>query len=177
MDIRIQDRIKEIRKIKASELTPHSRNWRVHPKMQEKAMRGVLSDIGAADVLKAYYAEDGNLTLLDGHLRREVAPDFEWTVAILDFNEAEATEYLLTYDPLSAMAEADKEKLDGLLREMQTGDSAVQEMLAEMASKAGLYFDIEPPDFDPVGEDEQGRLDQKKPVICPECGHEFVPES
>ena len=31
------------------------------------------------------------------------------------------------------------------------------------------------PDFMPVGEDEQPRLDQKKPVICPECGHEFEP--
>jgi DNA modification methylase len=149
MDIRIQDRIKEIRKIKASELTPHSRNWRLHPKMQEKAMRGVLSDIGAADVLKAYYAEDGKLTLLDGHLRREVAPDFEWTVAILDFNEAEATEYLLTYDPLSAMAEADKEKMDALLRDISTDNQAVQEMLAEMAEKAGLYFGKEEPPEDP----------------------------
>jgi len=32
------------------------------------------------------------------------------------------------------------------------------------------------PDFQPVGEDEQGRLDQKKPVTCPECGHEFIPK-
>ena len=30
------------------------------------------------------------------------------------------------------------------------------------------------PDFQPVGEDEQGRLDQKSPVKCPECGHEFT---
>jgi len=30
------------------------------------------------------------------------------------------------------------------------------------------------PDFQPVGVEEQGRLDQKKPVICPECGHEFT---
>jgi ParB family chromosome partitioning protein len=29
------------------------------------------------------------------------------------------------------------------------------------------------PDFAPVGEDEQGRLDQKKPVTCPSCGHDF----
>ena len=29
------------------------------------------------------------------------------------------------------------------------------------------------PDFQPVGVDEQPRLDQKKPVMCPECGHEF----
>lgn len=34
----------------------------------------------------------------------------------------------------------------------------------------------ETPDFQPVGIDEQGRLDQKKPVTCPECGHEFIPK-
>jgi hypothetical protein len=33
------------------------------------------------------------------------------------------------------------------------------------------------PNFQPVDESEQPRIDQKKPVICPECGHEFVPKS
>jgi hypothetical protein len=30
-------------------------------------------------------------------------------------------------------------------------------------------------DFTPGNVDEQGRLDKKNPVTCPECGHEFVP--
>lgn len=30
-------------------------------------------------------------------------------------------------------------------------------------------------DFGPVNVDEQGRLDKKNPITCPECGHEFVP--
>lgn len=29
------------------------------------------------------------------------------------------------------------------------------------------------PDFDPVPMDEQPRLDEKTPVTCPKCGHEF----
>jgi ParB-like chromosome segregation protein Spo0J len=33
---------------------------------------------------------------------------------------------------------------------------------------------LPPPNFDPGTEDEQGRLDQKSPVVCPECGHEFT---
>lgn len=33
------------------------------------------------------------------------------------------------------------------------------------------------PDFEPVGLDEQGRLDEKAKVCCPQCGHEFVPSS
>ena len=28
-------------------------------------------------------------------------------------------------------------------------------------------------DFEPVSEDEQGKLDEKKKIICPECSHEF----
>ena len=31
------------------------------------------------------------------------------------------------------------------------------------------------PDFEPVGADEQSRLDEKKQVTCPECGHCFRP--
>jgi hypothetical protein len=30
------------------------------------------------------------------------------------------------------------------------------------------------PDFAPGTEAEQGRLDEKKPIKCPECGHEFT---
>lgn len=29
--------------------------------------------------------------------------------------------------------------------------------------------------FEPVGIEEQGRLDEKAKVTCPDCGHEFVP--
>ena len=36
----------------------------------------------------------------------------------------------------------------------------------------------EVPDFEPVGEDEQGRLDQIEPkeidCVCPNCGHQFI---
>jgi len=40
----------------------------------------------------------------------------------------------------------------------------------------GDLIESETPDFQPVGIDEQGRLDQKSPVKCPECGAEFVPK-
>ena len=48
---------------------------------------------------------------------------------------------------------------------------------------SGLFYEnelqdigVEVPDFEPVSEDEQPRLDQKKPITCPHCGMEFVPE-
>lgn len=34
-------------------------------------------------------------------------------------------------------------------------------------------LDTEFPDFEPATEQEQGKLDEKKKIECPECGHEF----
>jgi hypothetical protein len=34
---------------------------------------------------------------------------------------------------------------------------------------------IQEPTYGPGSADEQGSLDQKSPVTCPECGHQFVP--
>lgn len=34
---------------------------------------------------------------------------------------------------------------------------------------------INGPSFEPAGADDQSRLDEKKLVTCPECGHEFRP--
>jgi len=67
--------------------------------------------------------------------------------------------------------------------------AALAELLAELAGTetglAGTGFDgddlqtiidgLAGPMFDPVGIDEQGRLDEKAKVICPECKHEFSP--
>src|SRR5688500_12541179 len=71
----IRDRIKDFRRVPASELLPNPKNWRLHPKPQQDAMRGVLAEIGYADALLARELPDGSLELIDGHLRRDVTPD------------------------------------------------------------------------------------------------------
>ena len=82
---------------------------------------------------------------------------------------ADEKKALATMDPISEMAQVDGAALDLLLRDVQTGSEALQTMLAELAADAGII----PPDFQPVGADEQGRLDEKSKTKCPECGHEF----
>ena len=37
-------------------------------------------------------------------------------------------------------------------------------------------FQLEPTNFDPGTLDVQGKLDEKKPVQCPNCGEQFVPK-
>lgn len=60
-----------------------------------------------------------------------------------------------------------------LLKEWGEDDGDIKKLFSESEWKEGVG-DV--PNFQPVGIDEQGRLDQKKPVVCPECGHEFVPK-
>jgi DNA modification methylase len=58
---------------------------------------------------------------------------------VLDLDEAEADKLLAILDPLAAMATADTAKLDELLKNIDTGDAALQAMLAELAKDNGLY--------------------------------------
>jgi len=51
--MQIRDRIKELRRVPASELIPNPKNWRVHPTAQQDALRGVLAEVGYADALIA----------------------------------------------------------------------------------------------------------------------------
>lgn len=46
----------------------------------------------------------------------------------------------------------------------------------EDANNLREMLSAETPNFEPVGIEEQGRLDQKAPVTCPHCGMEFIPK-
>jgi hypothetical protein len=47
------------------------------------------------------------LKLIDGHLRRDLDPDMEVEVEVLDVTEEEARALLLSIDPLAALADWD----------------------------------------------------------------------
>ena len=139
--MKIRDRIRELRRVPASELRPNPKNWRTHPEAQANALKGLLAEVGIADAVLVRELEDGSLMLLDGHLRAETLGDELVPCLVLDVDEAEGDKVLATLDPLAAMAEADKVKLDAILREIDTGSAEVQEMLAALADDAGLYQD------------------------------------
>jgi|ERR1019366_1779595 ParB-like chromosome segregation protein Spo0J len=88
--MQIRDRIKELRRVKAKDLVPNRKNWRVHPKAQARALRGLLAEVGYADALLARELPDGKLQLIDGHLRAETTPNAIVPVLVLDVSEEEA---------------------------------------------------------------------------------------
>jgi hypothetical protein len=118
--MRIRDRIKELRRVKAKDLLPNPKNWRRHPKAQAEALRGLLTEVGYADALLARELPGGKLMLIDGHLRAETTPDMMVPVLVVDVNEEEADKLLLTLDPLAGLAQADVERIKELLATVTT---------------------------------------------------------
>jgi hypothetical protein len=169
---RLRDRILDLRRIPARDLQDHQLNWRTHPSAQKDALAGVLEELGIAAALLVYDSpRQGGLCIIDGHLRKSLDPAQEWPCLVLDLDDDEAAYLLATHDPLGAMAEASREALAQVLETVQSGQASVQQLLVQLAEQHGVV----PPDFQPVGIDGQGRLDEKAKVTCPSCGEEFTP--
>ena len=160
----VRNRIVETRRMRLGDILPNSHNWRRHSDGQRGAFRGVAREIGWAGVPLAYHSERnaGKLTYIDGHMREEELPDLEADVAITDLSDSEADYLLATFDPISAMAEADREALGAILANVQSSDAAVQEMLSGLAEREGVLFGNGKEPEDPGAQiDKAGELQEK----------------
>ena len=128
----MNNRIKELRYVKASELAPDPRNPRRHPAAQRAALQAMLVDVGIADAVIARETLTG-LVLIDGHLRADLDPDQILPVLVTDLDEAEAGKVLATLDPLAAMADVASGALARLI-----ADSAPPIDLAAMFPDVGI---------------------------------------
>lgn len=129
--IELRDRVRELRRVPASELRAHPENWRTHPPGQIRALRSVLEQVGFAGAALAYEDAEGALVLIDGHARQEIAGDGDVPVLVLDVDAAEARLLLATFDPLASMAGTDGPHLAELLASVSIDND---ELAAHMAS-------------------------------------------
>ena len=169
--MQIRDRIKELRRIKASDLKPNLKNWRTHPQEQRDAMKGALKEIGFAGAELCRELEDGTLQLIDGHLRAEIAGDAEIPVLILDVSEEEAETLLLTFDPIGAMAGRDERILAELVESVQLSSASLRKMVDDM--------DVaEPEDLIEAVEEQisasHGMVDVDKMELQPDEHYDFI---
>lgn len=143
--MKIKDRIKELRRVRAGDISPCPRNWRTHPKAQVAALQGVLTEIGYADALLARELPDGTLELVDGHARQALDPEQIVPVLVLDLDQDEALKLMTVLDPLAGMAEANEAALESLLAEIGTESEALQAMLDGLAKDNGIALDTATP--------------------------------
>lgn len=155
------------------QLLANEANWRVHPRAQQQALEGVLDEVGYVQAVivnnrtsEAWELGKRNVpTMVDGHMRVETAlskGQTEIPVVYVDLEPSEEAKILATFDPISALATTDKEKLDELLREVETGSAGVAEMLSNLAEDVGLYFGEEPQ----VAEDPGAQVDKAAELLA-----------
>jgi hypothetical protein len=133
----VRNRIKGHRRVRAGDLVPHEWNFRIHPALQRSALAALYREVGVARSLLAYELPDGRLKLIDGHLRRELSPDMEVEVEVLDVTDAEARALLLSIDPLAALAQT-QEQLHQRVCDLTPTDSAELRAAWETAVLAAL---------------------------------------
>jgi hypothetical protein len=126
MHTNVRNRIKAHRRVRAGDLIPHELNFRLHPDVQRAALASLYTEIGFARSLLAYELPDGRLKLLDGHLRRDLDPDMEVEVEVLDANDDEARALLLSIDPLAGLAQTQEQLRNRLLELTPPPSVAVQ---------------------------------------------------
>jgi hypothetical protein len=133
----IRDRVKEFRRVPASELMDNERNWRTHPYAQRQALGELLEKVGIAGALLAYESprNGGKLTLIDGHARKE-DHDVDWPTLILDVDDEEADLLLATYDPIAGLADMDPDALTDLLNDTGAGTPGLEDLMLDMRRQA-----------------------------------------
>lgn len=121
------------------QLLANPKNARRHPQAQQQALADVLDEVG---VVQRVIVNQRTGYVVDGHARialalRQGQPTIP--VVYVDLDEREEALILATLDPISAMATTDAAALDELLRDVHTGSAALQTMLDDLATEAGLY--------------------------------------
>ena len=109
-----------------------------------------------------------------GNGRLAAAKALGWThiaAVVVDDSSIDAVAFAIADNRTAELAEWDSETLATLL------DTLPKDVMPDTgftdADLSTLLAGLTPPDFQPASIDEQGRLDQKAPKVCPECGHEW----
>ena len=127
-----QNRIVGHEWVDPDQLLANPLNFRIHPKFQQDALEGVLDDIGWIDEItvnkRTQFVVDGHLRVALAITRGEQVP-----VKYVDLSEDEEALVLAEFDYISALAGTDIEKLDALLKSVNSDNPIIQEMLAGLA--------------------------------------------
>lgn len=159
---------------------------------QLKAFQGNLKELSKerAEELKCQIKELGWIApvfvwndreILDGHQRMLVLPDLlkeGYTIGDIPVVDIEAETKRKAAKILLALNSRYGVITDeGLYEFMDDMDLNIDDLAniklpdVDLEGFKGAYFG----EFEPAGEDEQGKLDEKAKVKCPECGAEFTP--
>lgn len=162
--------VDRVERIDPDELIPYSNNPKEHPDEQVKKIASSIKNYGWDQPIVV----DGQGEIIKGHGRLQAAEtlglDEVPVIRREDLTDAEAKAARIA-DNKTAESPWDDELLATELEVL--GEFEAESMGFEQDEVDEILGEMETPEFDPVDEDEQPRLDETDPTVCPECGHEW----
>ena len=147
-------------------LIPYARNSRTHSDAQIAQSAASIREFGFTNPVLV--DKDGGI--IAGHGRvmaaRKLGLKDVPCIALGHLTDAQKRAYVIADNKLALNAGWDEELLA-----VEFSDLLSEGFDLELTGFAP--GETSTPDFAPGTEEDQGRLDQKKPVTCPNCGHEF----
>lgn len=151
----------------ADQFLPHPLNARKHPQKQRDAVHASLTELGW---IQTVIENVRTGRTLDGHERiwQALKNNEDVPYTMVDLPEELEPLALAIYDRTGEMAVVDPQSLDALLREIDTANPILQELLASMAEEAGIV----PPNV-AFKEYDESTADDVEYLTCPDCGHRW----
>lgn len=161
-----------IKYLQVSDIAHAKRNPRTHSETQIAQIAASISAFGWTNPILV----DEAGTIIAGHGRlvaaRKLGIAEVPTIALTGLSDEQKRALVIADNQLALNAGWDAELLALELGEL--GAAGFDVSLVGFSDDEMATW-LQQPDFMPVGEDEQGRLDERAPVTCPECGHSFSP--
>ena len=145
-----QNRIVGQDDVAPDQLLANPKNYRLHPRSQQKTMESLLDGIGT---VARVIVNKRTGHVVDGHMRVELAlTSGQPTIPVtyVDLSQEEEDLVLATFDPIGDLAAADRTALSSLLEDVGDVDG-LDELLADLAEQAATQQITEIVD-DPLGE-------------------------
>ena len=160
----------QIEQTATTDLIPYVSNSRMHSDGQVAQIAASIKEFGFNNPILV----DKEKGIIAGHGRvlaaRKLGMDKVPTVELSHLTETQRKAYIIADNKLALNADWDMEMLSLEMGGLNDEDFDLSLIGFDVGELTEIMFK---PDFEPGSEDDQGRLDQKTPTTCPECGHEF----
>jgi hypothetical protein len=122
-----RDRVKDLIRLKPSEIVCNPANWHEHPSEQIDFFMGLLAEVGFAGVCMVFLNEDGKYELIDGEMRTKYSSDDDTPIpcVVLDVTRQEAQKLLAFYDQIGQRGITNDIKLFDLINALELSDASL----------------------------------------------------
>jgi ParB-like chromosome segregation protein Spo0J len=161
----------QIEQVAVSALIPYARNSRTHSDEQVAQIAASIREFGFTNPVLI----DADSGIIAGHGRvmaaRKLGMDTVPCLRLGHLSDTQKRAYIIADNKLALNSGWDDESLQIELLALND-DSFKMELLGFDANELNLAMGLGA-DFLPGDEEDQGKLDEKSPISCPSCGHEF----